>query len=150
MNSAPLVHVFPSLASYWLIYSSYFFQNSVLMVNGNVVLVSIQTPPCFILKRVTGHSARVNPLLFTRVSGTRCNVHSSPFLTNSKSVCQRPSERAHIHRALHTVSEAHARTDAHRHVGSLCRNIEDRRGKGSGELPFICPQLPSLRLLVSF
>lgn len=114
------------------------------------VLVSIQTPPCFILKRVTGHSARVNPLLFTRVSGTRCNVHSSPFLTNSKSVCQRPSERAHIHRALHTVSGAHARTDAHRHVGSLCRNIEDRRGKGSGELPFICPQLPSLRLLVSF
>lgn len=37
VNSAPLVHVLPSLASYWFIYSSYLFQNSVLMVNGHVL-----------------------------------------------------------------------------------------------------------------
>lgn len=112
VNSAPLVHIFPSLASYWLIYSSYFFQNSVLMVNGHVLFV-------FPFKR--------HPVLFWKVSpdiqhalihsslrgclapGVMCTpLHSSP--TPSQSVRDRLSAHTYTEPFIQSLGHTRALT----------------------------------------
>ena len=114
----------------------------------------LSAPLDLILKLTTGSSARVNARVFTRVSGTRSGAHCSPFLSNSTSVCQRQSERAHTHCAPLTHSPAHTRalTHTHTHTHTQARSVgPGRRGEEKGESSGSSASNFSLRfLLVSF
>lgn len=116
--------------------------------------ISILLPLHLILKLTIGNCTGVNARVFTRVSDTWCDAHCFPFLSNSASVCQRPSERAHTHSpAPLTHSGTHAGTDAraraHTHIHTQARSVgPGKRGKERGEPVFIWLQLLSLILLV--
>lgn len=89
----------------------------------------LSAPLDLILKLTTGSSARVNARVFTRVSGTRSGAHCSPFLSNSTSVCQRQSERAHTHCAPLTHSPAHTRALTHTHTHTRRLALSDPGGE---------------------